>query len=187
MDFIKHHFTQLIPLSCESIELISICVEKIEVCKDCIVIQEGCRHPYMYLICKGVVRAYNTIDGKEETNTLWMENETFGDFRSYITDNPVGKTFQALEKCVLYRFDKQKFRSLFDKNIELANLGRLLVEDFLNRSDIRLQVLSLTDPNQKYRAFCKLRKGLQHRILLKYVASYLKITPETLSRVRANI
>ena len=175
------------PLSDESFDLIYPCVERTEIKKNEIIMTQGKSHPSIYIIRKGIVRGYTvTCSGLEDTNSFWMEDETFGDVKSYIANNPVSKTYIALEDLIVYKVDKEKFRQLFFVNLELANLGRLMVENFVFRSDHRQLILSEQKPMQKYLKFCALRKGVHARVKLKYIASYLQITPETLSRVRSS-
>lgn len=188
MDFLKYYFEQHLALSKDSFKLLCNCFEKLELKSNTLIMEEGKFHPYIYIIRKGVVRGFTLNDnGVEDTKSFWFENETFGDVKSYIANLPVSKSYLALENMIVYRVDKLKLRELFYLNIELANLGRLIIEDFVFRSDIRQQILIETKPKEKYLKFCKLRKGIHTRVQLKYVASFLQISPETLSRIRSSL
>lgn len=186
MDFIKYYFNKIMPLGDESLQLLSQCIEKVEISSGTILLKEGKRHPYMYIICKGIIRGFKSKDGVEVTTTFWMEDETFGDVKSYITNDPVSKTYQAMENMIVYRVDKFKFRQLLTLNLELATLGRLIIEKFAIRNDIRMIILSNKKAKDRYIVFCNLRKGVHTKVPLKYIASYLQITPETLSRIRSS-
>lgn len=186
MEFIRHYFNKLISLSDESIALLATCTERIEIKKNTIIMEEGFTHPFIYILDKGCVRGFNKIEDKEITTTFWMENETFGDASAYVTNLPISKSYQAMENLIFYRVDKMKFRQLLTINLELATLGRLIVESFIVRSDIRLKILSLSNPKDRYDKFCELREGIPARVKLKYIASYLQIAPETLSRIRSS-
>lgn len=185
MDFLKEYFDQFLPLSKESFALVCNCIEKVEIKSNTLIMTEGKVHPYIYIIKNGIVRGYTTNDdGTEDTKSFWQENETFGDVKSYISNLPVSKNYVALEDLIVYKVNKVKFRELFYINIELANLGRLMIEKFVFRSDIREQILNVQKPCDRYTLFSKLRKRLNTTVKLKHIASFLKITPETLSRIR---
>jgi len=186
MDSIACFFEEFSSISNDSALLVNNCIEIAEIKANTIIVREGDLHPYMYIIRKGMVRGYTeNSDGTEDTNSFWKECETFGDVKSYITNGPVTKSYQALEDLIVYKVDKVKFRKLFYENIELANLGRIIVENFIFKSDIRQQILAEQKPTDRYLTFCKLRKGIHSKVKLKYIASFLQITPETLSRVRS--
>lgn len=186
MEYVVKYFSKICELSNDSIILLLSCIDKVEIKKNTVIIKEGKTHPYIYIIEKGLVRGYTTDDFIEDTNTFWMESETFGDVKSFISDIAVSKSYQAVEDLLVYRVDKFKFRGIFTENIELATLGRKILENYILRSEYRVTLLKISDLIIRYRTFCEMRKGLNNRIKLKNLASYLKITPETLSRIRSS-
>lgn len=187
MVFVREYFAKYLYLTDNAMQLFSEVCEQIIVKKNTIIVQEGKPNPYMYIIKKGVVRGYISVNGEEKTLSLWMENETFGDVITYLLDTPASKSYIALEDLILYRVNSREFRNLFDKSYELCNLGRLIVEDFIVRQNENKYFGNEISPIDKYRLFLYKRKALLLRVKQKYIASYLQITPETLSRVRSKI
>jgi CRP-like cAMP-binding protein len=140
----------------------------------------------MYIVKTGVVRGYYYKDFQEITVSLWMENETFGDVTTYITNNPAIKSYQAIEDTELYRMDIQRFRSFFEVNHEICNLARIISERYILKSQFLSYCLIHLTAEEKYQLFLINKPGLINRVKIKHIASYLDITPETLSRIRCS-
>jgi CRP-like cAMP-binding protein len=189
MEFLKNYFSKISPISPEAMELISTTVTLLTIPKKTLIVEQGKHNNYMYIIKSGLVKASSVDDGSEGCETtvsLWMENETFGDIMTYITGQKATKSYVALEDCVVYCFDIERFRALFATNHEVCNIGRLVVEDYIVRSKFEHYLQLKLSPKEKYDYIFKHRKSLINRVNGKDLASYLRITPETLSRIRKN-
>ncbi len=165
-------FDQFLVLSPEAKELISETIDYQTFRKNTIILK------------KGIVRGFIHNDKEEVTLSLWMENETFGDISTYITGAKTTKAYEALEDLEVYTVEIASFRALFEKNHEICNLGRIIVEQFVLKTERLKNALRFTCPEDKLKQFIVNRPGLISRVKLKYIASYLNITPETLSRIR---
>jgi CRP-like cAMP-binding protein len=189
MEFLKNYFSKLSPISYEALELIYTTVSEQIIPKKTLIVEQGKYNNNMYIIKSGIVKASSYDDGSEGCETtvsLWMENETFGDIMTYITGQKATKSYVALEDCVVYCFDIERFRALFATNHEVCNIGRLVVEDYIVRSKFEHYLQLKLSPKEKYDYIFKHRKSLINRVNGKDLASYLRITPETLSRIRKN-
>jgi CRP-like cAMP-binding protein len=184
MEFITEYLQSIASLSSYSLNLVlqTITVEKIK--RNTLLVEQGKHNKHMYVIKKGIVRAFVNENGEDKTISLWMENETFGDVYTYITGEVATKSYIAIEDLMVYKFDTEKFRALFDINHEICNLGRLFVENFIVRSKFECFFHSKASPKEKYQFLFENRKQLINRVKLKDLASYINITPETLSRIR---
>ena len=184
-DFERSWFLSYCNLTGESVELIESCSEFMIIPKKTKIVTQGEKNKYVYIIKKGVVRGFHIEDGIERTISLWMDGDTFGDVKTYINNEmPASKSYEALEDLEVYRINTKKFREFFSKSHELCNLGRILVEDFIIKSDFFKDSIAHLTPFERYCFFIKFRPGLVNRIKIKHIASYLQLTPETLSRVR---
>ncbi len=178
-------FDQFLILSAEAKELISETIDYQFFRKNTKILNVGMHNKFMYIIKKGVVRGYVNNDKEEEvTLSLWMENETFGDVSTYITGSKTTKAYEALEDLEVFAIEIAPFRALFEKNHEVCNLGRIIVEQFVLKTERLKNALRFTCPEDKLKQFLANRPGLISRVKLKQIASYLNITPETLSRIR---
>jgi CRP-like cAMP-binding protein len=113
------------------------------------------------------------------------ENEAFGDVSAYMTQQPAIKSYQLLEDSILYRIDLTKFRRLFLIDHEICNLGRIIAEQhilFLQKSIKQYNGMTALE---KYECFLQDRPDLVFRVKFIYIASYLHMAPETLSRIHS--
>jgi CRP/FNR family transcriptional regulator, anaerobic regulatory protein len=186
MNYISVFFDQFILLSPEAKSMVMDTIEYKQIPKNTLILKAGNHNRYMYIIKKGVVRGFITNNDVELTMSLWMENETFGDAVTYIDGSKSIKSYDSLEDLEVFVVDIAKFRSLFDKSIEISNLGRIMIERFVLKTETLKNSLRLPSPQERFDFFLENRPGLIGRVKLKYIASYLSITPETLSRIRTS-
>lgn len=184
MNYPKRFLSRYIEISDEAYAAIKECFSRVIIPKGEIIIRENEYHPYVYLIREGVVRAFVTNNGVERTTSFWIDDEVFGDISCYICNKPALRSFEAGEIIIAYKVDTMAFRSLFEKNNEICNIGRLLMEDFIMRNHCLKDSFANMNAKEKYECFIEKRKGLIERVRLKDVASFLNTTPETLSRIR---
>ena len=176
-------FARFLVLTKESRVLVDSTIDLIGVAKGEILIKEGQPSPYMYIIRKGIARGFAFEDGEDKTFTLWAENYAFGDITNYITNYPPIKSYELLEDSELYRLDITRFRELFSLNIELATLGRILIEKHIVNQELTRRLYINKDSSERFVVFLREKPGLIHRVKFKYIASFLGMRPETFTRL----
>lgn len=184
MEEVFKYLNHFLVLSDKAKELVMTTIDCVSVKKHTEIITIGRPGKYMYFIKKGVVRGFNFNESQEITKSLWMENEFFGDLTNYITTNLSAKSYQAIEETELYRINIAQFRSFFEINHEICNLARIIAEKHIIKSEYLNNCLRHLTAEEKYQFFLINKPGLIYRVKLKYIASYLDISPETLSRIR---
>jgi CRP-like cAMP-binding protein len=185
MNFLFNYFEQFIPLSIEAKALIATTVEHVEFPKNTQILTAGNHNKYMYVIKKGLVRGYKINDkGEDITLSLWMENDTFGDITTYIIGHRLQKSYEALENVSAYSINIKQFRELFAVSHEICNLGRLVVESFIVKTELFKDSFGNNTSRERLHLLMTHRPSLVSRVKLKYIASYLGISSETLSRLR---
>lgn len=138
----------------------------------------------LFFITKGLIRIYDvneeqdeqTRDILHEHDVLLMEQCLFSDMQS---------TFyvQTLEPTILYGIDFTTLKALADTHPDINQLlYKILAQDILQKDDY-LNTLYL-HPKDRYTHLLKTNSEVVRRTPLKYIASYLRMAPETLSRVR---
>ena len=145
---------------------------------------EVCNH--YYYIHKGVLRSYLKFGSKEITIWINPENEITTSIRSMTNSRPSDEYIQTLEDCELVVIPFDAMQELYDRFPEMNMVGRRLLEEYYSASEERVYICRIPDAKSRYRHFIDTRPELVNRIPLKYVASYLGITLETLSRLRSN-
>jgi len=179
------YFDRFLVLSPASRKLVEEVLERIEVARGTIIVHENKLNPYMYIIAKGAARGFSPEEGEDRTFSLWHELNAFGDVTTYLTGTPAIKSYEILEDSVLFRLDIFRFRALFGKKTELANLGRILVEKYILNQEHTKRLYSGKNARQRFYAFLTEKPGLINRVKSIYIASYLNMKPETYSRIRS--
>lgn len=139
----------------------------------------------LYLVIKGVIRGFIREDGKEITTWLNEENEIVGSIRNLGLKAVTEEYLQALEDSDLVAIPKSVIEDLYARFPETNVAGRLLLEDNYRGAEERAYICRIPSAEKRYKRFLETQPGLLNRISLKYIASYLGITLETLSRIRA--
>lgn len=139
----------------------------------------------IYFIKKGMVRAYTNSSGDEITFWFGKEGDTVVSMRSYVENKKGYEDIELLEDCVLYKLNVAVLNRLYREDLHLANWGRKFAEQELLRTEERLIARQIKTASERYRELMKNHPQLLQRIQLSYIASYLGITPVSLSRIRA--
>ena len=140
---------------------------------------------YTYFILKGVIRLFYTCDkGREYVRSFGVEGDMCGSFYSSLTRTPCRFGIQTLEPTRVIRARFDDFTKLFETDIRWERLGRLLAEQHFILKEQREAALLLDDAETRYKQFLQEYPGLDKRIAQYHIASYLGVTPVTLSRIR---
>jgi len=97
--------------------------------------KEGRTGSQLYLIEKGIARAYSVRGNKELTYWFGTEGDVAISYYSYISNKPGYETIELLEDSVLYSISLENLHALYSTNIEIANWGRKLAEIELIRTE----------------------------------------------------
>lgn len=135
-------------------------------------------------IIQGYVRLYFILDGEEITKDFNFENSFTGSYASFSLQQPARFNVIAMEPVKLYCFGRDSLYRLFDKYPSMQKLGRLNMEHMFISKELRESSFLLDTAEQRYRNLLEQKPQIEQRVPLKYIASYLGITPETLSRIR---
>jgi CRP-like cAMP-binding protein len=146
---------------------------------------ENCEH--IYFVKKGVLRGYAKEGSKEITTWITAENELVTSITALNLDVPALENIQALEDCDLLCMKSSDMQQLYTELPEFNTIGRKLLERYYRDAEGRAFIVRLTKAEYKYNYFLKMHGNLANRVPLKYIASYIGMTLETLSRVRKKI
>lgn len=138
-----------------------------------------------YFIRKGLLRTYFIKDDKEVSEYFTCEEEWTNSPRSFITRQPDIYYIDAIEDTEVFSLHVNDLGYLFDNFPEMERYARLSMGTVFGHLMERITSMRFTTAREKYDHFCEAYKGVYHRIPLGMVASYLGITQETLSRIRA--
>lgn len=146
---------------------------------------ETCQH--VYFINKGAVRGYVKDGTKDITTWITAEGEMVTSISGFEGKVPSIENIQAIEDCKLLALTFADVQNLYDKFPEFNIVIRKLMQQYYRDAEGRAVIARLTSAEKKYKYFLTNHSHLANRIPLKYIASFLGITLETLSRVRKKI
>ena len=147
-------------------------------------ITEGRRCKHLYFLERGALRGFYTLDGKEITHWFGFENDFVTSFHSFITGEPAVENIQLLEGSVLWAISKEDLNGLLIDNPDIEKLLRITYEKYYIRLEERYVNAQFKSASERYQALLLQTPHILERVPLGYIASYLGISPETLSRVR---
>jgi CRP/FNR family transcriptional regulator, anaerobic regulatory protein len=182
---IKAYFQTLAPsITEEEWENAESRLEIIQLKKGAFLFKEGqvCQH--VAFINKGLIRAYNLIDGKEFVQGFVPQGEFISEYTSFLTRAPATLNMDAMEDSELILLHYDDLQELYNTNAVYERVGRKIAEYLFiefNRNNIAINTLS---PEQRYQLIIENEAYLLTSVPQYMIASYLGITPEHLSRIR---
>lgn len=138
----------------------------------------------IYWIVKGLLRQFYYKNGKELTEYMATENSIVMCIESLFKEQPTQLQIVALEPTYVYCLPKAKLEAVAMKSVNIQILYRKILEESLILSQVRADMLRFEPAIDRYQKLVKRAPQLVLRAPLVYIASYLQMTPETLSRVR---
>lgn len=139
-------------------------------------------------VSSGILRLfYIDKSGKDVTKHFCPEHTLAISYSGFIQQQPSKFYIQALEKTKLRTIDKSTYDYLLDRNSCWQKAARKLAEIVFFLKEKREAEFLLDDAQARYLQFIKDYPNLINRIKHHYVASFLGVTPESLSRIRANL
>ena len=138
----------------------------------------------IYWIVKGLVRQFYYKNCKELTEYMATENTICMCIESLFLEQPTNLQIMAIEPTVLYCLPKARLEAVAMKSVNIQILYRKILEESLILSQIHADMLRFESAIDRYQKLVKRSPQLVLRAPLVYIASYLQMTPETLSRVR---
>ena len=151
-----------------------------------IILKEGEVCDSIYWIAKGLVRQYYYKNDKELTEYMATENTICMSIESLFKEQPSHQQIQAIEPTILFALPKAALEREAVKNVNIQMLYRKILEESLIISQVHADMLRFESAQERYAKLVKRSPQLVLRAPLVYIASYLQMTPETLSRVRTS-
>jgi CRP/FNR family transcriptional regulator, anaerobic regulatory protein len=187
MDNFRRYIQQILPLSPEEFEALKgICTIRQETRKTHLFKNgEICRQ--VYFIEKGFVRVFYYADGRDITSWFAKEGQIASATDSLFSGQVSDYNIQLVEDSTLICIDYPKLELLFDKYPMVERLARLMTIDTYLKTEDRIKKMLFLTPEERYISLLESFPDIILRVPLGYIASYLGITQETLSRIRTRI
>ena len=148
-------------------------------------VEDGKTCKKLYYIMQGAVRSYYLKDGKEIVIWLALEDDIITAFNSFISQTKSNEYLELIEDSVLTEISHENLNGLISKYHSVCRLyGMLLQEAFMDLSN-QYQDIHFSTSLRKYENLLSKHPEIINRIPLGYIASYLGVTQESLSRIRS--
>jgi CRP-like cAMP-binding protein len=184
---IREFINNIQPINDHEWKYFSTKLEKIKLQKKSILLDIGEIEHNIYYISKGVIRQYIPKEDNDLTFGFLFKNEFVNAYDSFLTQTPSLYKVETLTETILWKIKRDDLEAVY-KNTDIGNIiGRKMAENmFLIKSKRELSFLNKTAV-QRYLDLFKDRPELIKLIPLKYIASYIGVTPQALSRIRKRI
>jgi CRP-like cAMP-binding protein len=155
--------------------------------KTSFIINEGIVCNQLYFLEKGCLRGFYNLDGKEVSSWFAFENNFVTSFYSFISRKPSIENIQLIEDCQLWSVSFENLQQLYDRHQDIERMVRIINERYYVMLEERLNSAQFKTAKERYEQLLETSPHMLQRIPLGYIASYLGISQETLSRIRGKI
>jgi CRP/FNR family transcriptional regulator, anaerobic regulatory protein len=155
--------------------------------KNELLLREGQVCNFVIFIHTGCLRYFYMKDGEEITGQFFIENDWYTDLDSFIRLKPSEQSIQVLENTTCFVINKRKLEQLYVDFPVFERFGRIMTEQgFLGLYNAN-RVATLLTSEERYLAFIKNQPSIVQRVPQHYIASYLGLKPQSLSRIRKRL
>jgi len=154
--------------------------------KNTVLLKEGQITNKGFLVLKGCIRVFFNIDGEEKTTEIYTEME--GICPDCVFDNlPSKYNIDCLEDTIVSSSNKELEQELMEQFPRFKTVCLSAAEELLRQQQLSINNLKLYSPEERYKLLQESRPDLIQRIPQHIIASFLGITPQSLSRIRARM
>ena len=168
----------------EEISLQNLWTNEIELDRNAYLKTAGSVDTNIYLVLEGSIRIFVIDANEEHTIRFGYKNNLIASLDSFLNEKPSDFYMQALKRTKLKVIDKYSFLKFVNSNEENEKTYKLLLENFVLQQMERERDILTNSPLERYQRVLKRSPQLFQEIPHKYIASYLRMTPETLSRIK---
>lgn len=151
------------------------------------IVKEGERNANFYILKRGTWRAYYLCDGVEVSVWFAVSGDTAFSSQGYVDNRPSSINIESINESVAYYISKPELEKMFSGSIEMANFGRQIFERGFLIADNYMLTYGMPRAKERYLTLLAQDVELLQEVPLKYLASYLFITPQSLSRIRSGV
>ena len=147
--------------------------------------REGTVCHRLYVVKSGALRSFYHQDGKDITAHFAIDRGVITAVDSFLQQKPSRYNVETLEDSTVYVVSRQDFDRFLDEHPEHERAVRLVVQDLYIELVERVENLIFFSAQERYERLIRHNPNIIQRVSLGHIASFLGITPETLSRVRS--
>ena len=141
----------------------------------------------LFFVKSGFMRGYRIQEGNDVTHHFYLDNWLATDYESYLTGDQGDLYIQALVETIVYEFDKTKLYAFFKSNEKFEKIRFIQAEDAYLQMVRRLKNFQCMELKERYLELINKNPELFNLVAHKHIASYLGVTPQSLSRLRKQL
>ena len=184
---IQQYFKQTFNISDKDWDFLASKIYKCEYKKKTTLLKIGKIENYVYFIEKGVIRYFIPKEETDITIGFNFQNEFGSSYDSFLTKTPSSYQIETLTDSILWKLTYEDLQEIYHKT-DIGNIiGRIMIEELFKNKSKRLISLLNTTAEERYIDLLSEHPHIVQLIPLKYIASYIGITPQALSRIRRRI
>lgn len=171
----------------DELDILEDIIVPMKFAKGTIILKDGEVCKNIYYVDRGLLRQFYYKNGKEVTEHLGADHSIVMCIESLFREEPTKIQIEALEPSYVYALPRQKLEDVALHNTNIQILYRKILEESLINSQVHADLVRFETARDRYEKLRKVMPQVMLRAPLTYIASYLQMTPETLSRVRAAV
>lgn len=179
-----NYFRKIMPLSDEEIEAIVDTMSICEYKKGKILLKEGQISAETYFVLEGCVRQFYLVDGEEKTQNFFTEEQWVVPIKSFNQNSPSAHFLDCCTDAILVVGNREKEEDLYRRFPKFETISRRVMEKVFEEQQEIMASYTTDTPEQRYLKLLKARPELIQQIPQYYIASYIGVKPESLSRIR---
>jgi CRP-like cAMP-binding protein len=181
------HFFKIQPLTDKEVEAIDETMTIEDLKKGTVLLKEGQTSTKAYFVLEGIIRQYYLIDGEEKTTDFFTDEQWVVSINSIDLNSPSKHYLECCTDCLVLIGNSEKGESLYTRFPNLGEISRKLMGKVFAEQQAKIETFKINTPIIRYQNLLKSRPDLFQRIPQYQIASYIGVTPESLSRIRKRI
>lgn len=186
-DKLKEYCKRIVPLTDNELKLVDKYFEPASFNKRDYLLTNGKICNFIAFIDEGAIRHFHVKNGVEKTCDLSFANSWVTDFQSFTYGTSCIMNLQALENTTVFVVTKKNLAELYKECNKYETFGRLMAEQVAQRATEIAMSLSSDKPEERYLKLIEKHPYIFQRVQQKYIANFLGVGPESLSRIRKRI
>jgi CRP-like cAMP-binding protein len=183
-DFLKESLNKMVQFGDEEIKPILDVFTLKKTKKKEIIAQEGKIVDSAFFIQNGALRLFFSEKGTEVTGNISTEGEFLSSHESFFSQIPSKYNVESVEDCILYEITTANFLKIASNNPKVFQVAMKILEQRLSKARETIEMLVTLTPQERYERIMKDNPEWINRIPLNYIASYIGISPVSISRIR---
>ena len=186
-DLLLQTLRQIAPIELDEEQFFRSIFKEMHIKKGDFFLKAGEINNKLGFVNKGLIRYFVYKNDDDSTIEFTCEGEFIAEYQSFRDNSEAIQFIQAIEDTTLLVTDNDSIQELYNKTKHGNLIGRLVIEYRYNHLMKQLLSIYMHNPEQRYRNFIKVYPDLIQRVPQYYVASYVGVKPQSLSRIRKRI